>query len=286
MLKLMADFYQSEVEVSWEKEKNWCFKIFPHLHTKPGGIIQRSLYLGGPAPPWETLRKPFHESTLSSLWLGLRVRRRGSSARAQRTVWMLAPVASKRAFRMSGVLFHYLQWRMGVTETVITAIALKTTLVVQWLRMCLAMQGTQGWSLVGELRSHMPQSEPACCKQSLCASKKDLAWCREILCAAANTWCSQIKNSSDCSQFLSTCYELGILSKLREIVEDRGAWQAIVHGVAKGWTWHSSWTTTDFWTLTHLTFTTPWQANPCDRGIKRWGKSGSKIRVAYPRPQR
>ena len=34
-----------------------------------------------------------------------------------------------------------------------------TSLVVQWLRICLAMQGTWIWSLVGELRSHMPQSK-------------------------------------------------------------------------------------------------------------------------------
>ena len=27
------------------------------------------------------------------------------------------------------------------------------------------------------------------------------------------------------------------LSKLREIVEDRGAWHAAVHGVTKSWTW-------------------------------------------------
>ena len=33
-------------------------------------------------------------------------------------------------------------------------------------------------------------------------------------------------------------------SKLREIVKDRGAWRAAVHGVAKGWTWLSDGTTT------------------------------------------
>ena len=34
------------------------------------------------------------------------------------------------------------------------------------------------------------------------------------------------------------------LSKLWEIVEDRGACQAAVHGITKSWTWLSNWTTT------------------------------------------
>ena len=33
------------------------------------------------------------------------------------------------------------------------------------------------------------------------------------------------------------------LSKLREIVKDRGGWRAAVHGVTKSWTWLSNWTT-------------------------------------------
>ena len=33
---------------------------------------------------------------------------------------------------------------------------LETSLVVPWLRIHFAMQGMQVWSLVGELRSHMP----------------------------------------------------------------------------------------------------------------------------------
>jgi len=34
------------------------------------------------------------------------------------------------------------------------------------------------------------------------------------------------------------------LNKLREIVKEREAWRAVVHGVTKSWTWLSNWTTT------------------------------------------
>ena len=37
------------------------------------------------------------------------------------------------------------------------------------------------------------------------------------------------------------------LSKVWKIVKDREAWHAVVHGVAKSWTWLSDWTTTSHW---------------------------------------
>ena len=40
------------------------------------------------------------------------------------------------------------------------------------------------------------------------------------------------------------------LGELQELVMDREAWHAVVHGVAKGWTWLSNWTELN-WTETY-----------------------------------
>ena len=41
------------------------------------------------------------------------------------------------------------------------------------------------------------------------------------------------------------------LSELQELVMDREAWSAVIHGVAKSWTWLSDWTELN-WTESNL----------------------------------
>ena len=45
------------------------------------------------------------------------------------------------------------------------------------------------------------------------------------------------------------------LSELRELVMDREAWRAVIHGIAKSWTWLSDWSDLIWWRPTRLSRT-------------------------------
>ena len=68
------------------------------------------------------------------------------------------------------------------------------------------------------------------------------------------------------------------LSSLRELMMDRIAWHAAVHGVAMSWTWLSDWT--DYlttWLVEFFHFLIFLSENSPSRILKDWNNQGNKI---------
>ena len=60
---------------------------------------------------------------------------------------------------------------------------------------------------------------------------------------AGKDWREKEKGVAE-DEMVSITDSMGMnLSKFQEIVKDRGAWHAAVHGVTKSWAWLSDWTT-------------------------------------------
>ena len=73
-------------------------------------------------------------------------------------------------------------------------------------------------------------------------------------------WSDSIRDSMDMA-----------LSKLWEIVKDRGAWRAVVHEVTKSWIWLRDWTTT-IWCDKKVTLPLCFSSSNHITTVKSWGK--------------
>ena len=118
--------------------------------------------------------------------------------------------SQKNGYRRCGT---YIQW--NITQPLKKKNEVRTSLVVQWLRISLAMQRMWVQSLVRELKSHMPQSYWAYGPQQ--KTPRDVM---KIPTAATKTWHNQINKyfskKNEICHFAATWMQLETL-KLSEV---------------------------------------------------------------------
>ena len=92
----------------------------------------------------------------------------------------------------------------------------------------------QPWTFIGRVDAEAPILWPCDAKSWLTGKDPD----------AGKDWGEEEMGQQRMRRSDGITYLMDMsLSKLWEIVEDREAWSAVVHGVTKNWTWLSEWTT-------------------------------------------
>ena len=104
-------------------------------------------------------------------------------------------------------------------------------------------KGNQPWIFTQRTDTESPILWPPNAKKQLIREDPDAGkgWRQKEKGTAENEMADTITNSTEMN-----------LSKLRENTKDREAWHTAVHGVTKGRTWLSNWTTTNSYSPTSL----------------------------------